>query len=125
MLAISLSALLGTTAPAAQAAPSALGLGTANRPTNNIATNTFSLLTSGLDLRYICHRQTVGHVVQVTSPNQGLAFREFPAHCDGGLHTIDNIYAKVPLGTNIRARIHSNRNGRFTGFIQAFGIGRG
>jgi hypothetical protein len=101
-----------------------LGHGNSAVLTNNVATNPFFLGIAGLDLQYRCKAaSSSGISVQVTSNNQRVAFRSFPARCDGFQRSIANIYGSVPVGVVIRARIHSYSANRFLGAIDAYGDG--
>jgi hypothetical protein len=88
--------------------------------TNNIATRGFAKTTGGVGLGYQCSRasgDTSNVRVQLVSLNQTVAYRDFPAICDGVYHDQGDLNA--PSNTAMRARLHVYSNGRITGSVVA------
>jgi hypothetical protein len=93
--------------------------------TNNFATEPFVKTTGGVTIIYWCER-TSGDIsntrVQLVNDAQTVAYRDFPAVCDGNDHNLGSLNA--PSNTVMRARVHVYTGGRVNGEISALFTGR-
>ena len=107
--------------PAAAAEPADItALAISGEATNNIDTFGFAKSSGGVSLDYSCDRAS-GNIsdtqVQLVNLNETVAYRTFPATCDGKSHSIENL--NVASNTAMRARLHVYSAGRITGWVQA------
>lgn len=107
--------------PAAAAEPADItALAISGEATNNVATDGFAKSSGGVSLKYSCDRAS-GNIsdtqVQLVSLNQTVAYRTFPATCDGRSHSLGSL--NVGSHTAMRARLHVYSGGRINGWVEA------
>ncbi|MEO6082261.1 MAG: hypothetical protein ABIQ18_04060 [Umezawaea sp.] len=84
--------------------------------TTNLVTERFATPVGATELRYWCSPVSGNTRVQLVSPNQLTAYRDFPAICDNQTHDLGSL--AVGSNTAMRARIHNYSGQRFNGFVQ-------